>query len=72
MSNPRNYSLFGLAPVDTATPKPRPGRSYRAARRNEAHDARWPARRRWRNEPHFDGLYLDPAIAYPKQQESVS
>ena len=56
MNNARNYNTFGLVPTD-GSPKPRSGRSYRAARRNAARAAKWIARRRFRKEPNFDGLY---------------
>lgn len=42
---------FGLAPAAQRGKSARPAETYRGARRNAAHDAKWPSLRRKRREP---------------------
>lgn len=50
-SSADGLSWFGLAPAAHRSKSARPAETYRGARRNAAHDAKWPARRRKRREP---------------------
>ena len=50
----RGLTYFGVPHEENAERGARPAKTYRAARRNAARDAKWPLRRRVRKEPKFD------------------